>query len=257
MRVLSRALSKQGEPIPLPWPELQIKPGPGDVVLGLAAPGVGKSYLALTWARYLAKQGRPVLMISTDTDYSDQAIRLAAMEFDVSTDEVEAHQEFYADKLAKLDLPIRWSELHIDAEDVGDLLKAEVEFLGEAPEFVVVDVVGDLLNGKEENVGAIRNIFTQLKKSARRFHTTVLALHHVKRGQAASGTDTVRLADGLYAGEGVAQIVLGMWRVDPKILRVAVLKNRMGKAHAEGLLAENLSVDYSRGLVKSYSAVPW
>lgn len=196
-------------------------------------------------------------MISTDTDYSDQAIRLAAMEFDVSTEEVEQNQALYSTKLAGLNLPIRWSELHIDAEDVGDLLKAEVEFLGQAPEFVVVDVVGDLLNGKEENVGAIRNIFTQLKKVARRFHTTVFALHHVKRGQAASGTDTVRLADGLYAGEGVAQVVLGMWRTSPRTLRVATLKNRMGKAHAEGLLACDLTVDYERGIVKTFSAVPW
>ena len=257
MRVLSRALQKQGEPIPLPWPELSIRPGPGDVVLGLAAPGVGKSFTALTWAHFLAKQGRPVLISSTDTDYSDQAIRLAAIEFGVTTAEVEAQQQFYADKLAKLDLPIRWSELHMDAEDVTDLLKAEVEFLGEAPEFVVIDVVGDLLNGKEENVGAIRNIFTQLKKVARRFHTTIYALHHIKRGSSADGTTVVRLSDGLYAGEGVVQIALGMWRTDPRTLRVATLKNRMGKAHAEGLLAVDLSVDYERGIVKTWSAVPW
>jgi predicted ATP-dependent serine protease len=106
-------------------------------------------------------------------------------------------------------------------------------------------------------VGSMRNIFTQLKKVARRFHTTVFALHHVRRGNAASGTSVVKLADGLYAGEGVVQVVLGMWREGEDTLRVATLKNRMGKAQPEGLLACDLRTDYSRGRVSSRLAVTW
>lgn len=256
MRVLSRALRHQGDPIPLPWPELPIRPGPGDVVLGLAAPGVGKSFVALNWAVHLAKEGRPVLMISTDTDYSDQAIRTAALLSGETMDKVEMEQERWADWLAEQHLPIRWSELHLDAEDVADFVKAEVEFLGERPDFIVVDVVGDMLNGKEENVGNIRNIFTQLKKVARRFHTTIFALHHVKRGSAASGTSVVTLSDGLYGGEQVAPIVLGMWR-NQDMLTVAVLKNRMGKAQADGLLNFDLRTDYSHARVSSGRVIAW
>jgi KaiC/GvpD/RAD55 family RecA-like ATPase len=255
VRVLSRALRHQGEPIPLPWPELPIRPGPGDVVLGLAAPGVGKSFMALNWAVYLARQGRPVLMHSTDTDYPDQAVRTAALLSGETTEVVEKNQEKWADWLSGQNLPIRWSDIHIGAEEFADLLKAEVEFLGVAPEFVVVDIAGDMLNGQEENVGSMRNIFTQLKKVARRFHTTIYALHHVKRGPAASGVSVVKLADGLYAGEGVVQVVLGMWRPGEETLRVAVLKNRMGKAQPEGLLACDLRVDYSRARVSSKLAV--
>jgi predicted ATP-dependent serine protease len=234
-----------------------IKPGPGDVVLGLAAPGVGKSFMALNWAVFLARQGRPVLMHSTDTDYPDQAVRTAALLSGHTTTEIEADQERWADWLTDQQLPIRWSDIHIGAEEFGDLMKAEVEFLGRAPEFVVVDIAGDMLNGEEENVGSMRNIFTQLKKVARRFHTTVFALHHVRRGNAASGTSVVKLADGLYAGEGVVQVVLGMWREGEDTLRVATLKNRMGKAQPEGLLACDLRTDYSRGRVSSRLAVTW
>jgi len=210
--------------------------------------------MALNWAVHLAQGGRPVLMHSTDTDYSDQAIRTAALLSGHTTEEIERDQEKWADWLTNQHLPIRWSDTHISAEDLGDLMKAEVEFLGEAPEFVVVDIAGDMLNGQEENVGSMRNIFTQLKKTARRFHTTIYALHHVKRGSAASGTSVVKLADGLYAGEGVVQIVLGMWREGTETLRVATLKNRMGKAQAEGLLACDLKVDYARGRVTSRQA---
>lgn len=250
-RVLARALKSQGEPLPLPWAEIPVKPGPGDVVLGLAAPGVGKSFVALNWAVHLAKEGRPVLMISTDTDYSDQAIRTAALLSGKTTDEITWNQEQWAAWLHEVDLPIRWSELHIGGDEVGDFIKAEVEFLGQAPEFVVVDVAGDMLNGKEENVGNIRAIFTQLKKAARRFHTTIFVLHHVKRGGAASGTSTVRLSDGLYGGEQVCPIVLGMWRPGLETLTVAVLKNRMGPAHADGLRSYDLKADYPRALVAS------
>jgi KaiC/GvpD/RAD55 family RecA-like ATPase len=212
--------------------------------------------VALNWAVHLAKKGYSVLIVSTDTDYSDQAIRVASLVFGVSMEEVEKHQEYYAVLLEGLHLPIRWSELHLDAEDVADFVKAEVEFLGERPDFIVVDVVGDMLNGKEENVGNIRNIFTQLKKVARRFHTTIFALHHVKRGSAASGTSVVTLSDGLYGGEQVAPIVLGMWR-NQDMLTVAVLKNRMGKAQADGLLNFDLRTDYSHARVSSGRVIAW
>lgn len=254
MRALSRALGQQGEPIPTPWPELPIKPGPGDVILATAAPGVGKSTVALDWAWDLAKRGLPVLIHSTDTDYSDQAMRLAALEFDVTTDTVAQDKARYAKLLAQLELPIRWSDRHVSAEELIELLKAEVEYLGEAPVFVVVDVMTDML-AAEENVGEIRRIVRQLKAVARRYRTTVLALHHVKRGKAATGTSTVTLQDGLYGGEQDAQFVLGMWCPGEQTLRIAVLKNRRGPKHPEGLLAYDFRVDYPHARVSSRMAV--
>lgn len=253
MRVLSRALRHQGEPIPLPWPELLIRPGPGDVVLGLAAPGVGKSFVALNWAVHLAQEGKPVLMISTDTSYQDQAVRTAALLSGKTMDEVEKDQAASADDLARRHLPIRWSELHLKADDISDFLKAEVEYLGEAPDFVVVDVISDLMGSLEESSSAYSHIMTELKKAARRFQTTIFALHHVSEGAASSGTQPVKLRDILYKSPGrIAPIVLGMWRNGTGILTVAILKNRMGRANADAIgVTFDLRVDYSRAKVRS------
>lgn len=246
----------QGEPIPLPWPELQIRPGPGDVVLVTAGPGAGKSFIALNWAVHLAQKGMPVLVISTDTDYSDQAVRTCALLSGKPSHVIEANREAWAEWLhEQAELPIRWSELPLTSDQIQDFLRAEVEFLGETPVLVVVDVLTDMLGGAEENVGEVRRIVRELKKAAKKFRTTVVVLHHIKRGKAANGTSTVTLQDGLYGGEQDAQIVLGLWRPAEQTMTVATLKNRRGVANADGFLNADLRADLAHARVVSRQVV--
>ena len=255
MRVLGRALKQQGEPIPLPWAEIPIKPAAGDVVLVTAGPGAGKSFIALNWAVDLAQRGMPVLVISTDTDYSDQAVRVGALLSGKSSDVIEADRVFWAEWLhEQTELPIRWSELALATDQIQEFIRAEIEFLGEAPKLIVVDVLTDMLGVNEENVGEIRRVVRELKKAAKKFRTTVLLLHHVKRGKAANGTSTVTLQDGLYGGEQDSPIVLGLWRPGAEVMTVAVLKNRRGIANADGFMTFELRADLAHARIVSRRA---
>lgn len=259
MRVLGRALKQRGEPLPLPWPEIGIKPTWGDVVLVTAGPGAGKSFFALNWGVDLAERHhKPVLFISIDTSLSDQAIRACALLSGTTTEDVAKRLDWWSDWLhEQQNIPIRWSPLPISAEEIPEFVKAELEFLGEPPALVVVDVLTDLLGGAEESVGEIRRIVRTWKAAGRRFKFTTLILHHIKRGQAANGTSRVTQQDGLYGGEQDATHVLGLWRPGAETLTVATLKNRMGPANADGFMSVDLRADYARGRISSRQAVAW
>lgn len=244
MRALADALASQGERFLFPW-GLPVNIHEGYLVELLAAPGVGKSLVGLNYATAVAKQGMPVLIHSVDTDYATQATRAAALLSGETTDEVERNRDYWAGWLNGQDLPLRWSEgSAIHDGNFQELLDAEAEYLGEYPKFVVVDVVMDLLRG-EENAGNVRRIFRSLHAAARRTDSVILALHHVKRGDAASGTVFVGMEDGLYGGEGIAEVVLTMWRAGSDKLAMYLAKNRQGK---NGQTA-TLTVDYMRSKV--------
>ena len=145
-----------------------------------------------------------------------------------------------------MDLPIRWSTADLHDGNFKDLVEAEREYLGEYPSLIVVDVAQDLMRG-EENVGNVRKVFRSLHNLARRTGAVVLALHHVKRGDAAGGSMFVRMEDGLYGGEQIAEIVLTMWRAGPDKLAMYLAKNRQGP---DGMTV-NLHCDYARAKVWS------
>lgn len=245
MRAASRALRGRADPVPWPFRSVEIRAFPGFLVEGLGAPGAGKSTVGLTWALYLARRGMPALVHSTDTDLRSQALRVVAMMTGITTEEAAVDAEEWADWLERQMLPLRWSEVSLGAEDVGDLIMAEQEFFGEIPALVVIDTVGDLLH-EEENVGNIRGIFAELHRTAKATKTTILALHHVKRGKAADGYTRVALHDGLYAGEQSAEIVFGIWREGRNRMKINVPKNRMG---ADDTVGGELDVDWSRATI--------
>jgi hypothetical protein len=145
----------------------------------------------------------------------------------------------------------------VDALEVADLLVAAEEFYGTIPKLVVVDVLKDII--AEEGYEGHREALRELHRLARRFHTTVVVLHHVNRqGKNSDGTKPVRLSDGQYAGEQDSEIVLGLYM--PKYieymgeyiavdntLRVSVLKNRFGRRDSTGeSVYADLTFDYER-----------
>lgn len=243
MKVLADALASQGERFPFPF-KLPVNIHAGYLVELLAAPRVGKSLTALNWSIELAKRGMPVLIHSVDTDYGTQATRAASLLSGEPMDQIERRRDYWAGWLQGQSLPLRWSQGAVHDGNFQELLDAEYEYLGEYPAFVVVDVVMDLMRG-EENAGSVRRIFRSLHGAARRTGAVVLALHHVKRGDAASGTVFVKMDDGLYGGEGIAEVVLTMWRAGGDKLAMNLAKNRQGSDGQTALL----SVDYARAKV--------
>lgn len=225
LKELVRASEDRGSPLPFRFvPGLDLYPG--FLTILLAAPNVGKSFLGLNWAVDLVNQGEPVLYHTTDTDYGTQAKRLVALLKDMVINDVTRYETSH---LGEYVLPLRWSQANVDSGNFEELVKAEVEYLGRSPALIIVDVANDIRRG-EENVGNVRDVFIALHKIARRYGTTIMAMHHVKRGFASNGKVPPRMDEGQYGGEQVAEVVLSLSRPNTDELRLDVLKNRTGKA---------------------------
>src|SRR5512145_2029260 len=130
MRALADALETQGDRFPFPWP-LPANIHEGYLVEVLAAPRVGKSLVSLNWAIDVAKEGRPVLIHSADTDYATQAIRATAILSGETQDAIEMNKPYWVGWLRGQDLPLRWSTADLHDGNFAELVEAEREYLGE------------------------------------------------------------------------------------------------------------------------------
>lgn len=243
MKSLARAMQDMGEPFPFPYP-LPADVRKGDLVMLLAAPKVGKSNIAVDWAVKVAGGGMPVLYITTDTRVSEQAIRVAANLSGETKDTIKADRDYWSGWLTGVGYPLRWSSADITERHIMELLEAERQFFGEYPAFVVVDVAFDLLEG-EEGPGTARSVFRRLHQAAARTGAVILALHHVKGGDAADGNTFVTMSDALYRVERVPEIIIAAWRTPPDRISINLAKNRSG---ADGQTAV-MRVDWARARV--------
>ena len=243
MKSLARAMQDMGEPFPFPYP-LPADIRKGDLVMLLAAPKVGKSNLAVDWAVKVAGGGTPVLYITTDTRVSEQAVRVTANLSGEHKDTVKADLDYWSGWLTGVGYPLRWSSADITERHIQELLEAERQFFGEYPGFVIVDVAFDLLEG-EEGPGTARSVFKRLHQAAARTGAVILALHHVKGGDAADGNTWVGMSDALYRVERVPEIILTAWRSSPNQVSLHLAKNRSGE---DGKTAV-LHVDWARARV--------
>jgi KaiC/GvpD/RAD55 family RecA-like ATPase len=222
MRVLARAAADKRELLPFRYATGLNVPR-GSLVVLLAAPGVGKSFLALNWAWDLVRAGFPVLYHTPDTDYRTQAQRFMALVEDTPIDKVDLQEA--AKALQAMTFHLRWSEVSITAESLPDLLIAEQEFLGEAPALTVVDLLADLI--PEDGPEAYSTTANALHVTARKFQSTILAVHHTNSN---NGTVPPTLNDDRYkAMARRAEVVLGLSQPNPHQLRLDVLKNRAGR----------------------------
>lgn len=243
MRALARSMKEMGEPFPFPYP-LPADIRKGDLVMLLAAPKVGKSNIAVDWACKVAGGGTPVLYCTTDTRVSEQAVRVTANLSGETKDTVKADLDYWSGWLAGVGYPLRWSSADITERHLMDLAEAERQYWGEYPGMIVADVAFDLLEG-EEGPGTARQVFRRLHSVAARTGAVVLALHHVKGGEAADGNTWVGMSDALYRVERIPEIILTAWRNNQDQISLHLAKNRSG---ADGI-TRNLRVDWSRARV--------
>jgi KaiC/GvpD/RAD55 family RecA-like ATPase len=243
VKALARALKDMGEPFPFPDP-LPADIRKGDLVMFLAAPRVGKSNIAVDWAVKVAGGGQPVLYITTDTRASEQAVRVVANLSGETKDAIKTRLDYWSGWLTGVGYPLRWSSADITERHIMELLEAERQYWGEYPAFVVVDVAFDLLEG-EEGPGTARSVFRRLHSAAQKTGAVILALHHVKGGDAADGNQFVGMSDALYRVERVPEVILTLWRQAPDTVAIHLAKNRSGQ---DGQ-TKQLRVDWSRARV--------
>jgi hypothetical protein len=243
MRALGRALRDLGETFPFPY-RLPADIRRGDLVMLLAAPRVGKSLVAIDWAIREAQRGEPVLYVTTDTHVGEQAVRAAANVFNESKSAIKARRDYWSGRLTGVGYPLRWSSADITERNIDELVDAEAEYFGQYPALVVVDVAFDLLEG-EEGPGTARTVFRTLHALGQRTGSVVLALHHVKGGDAADGLTFVGMSDALYRVERVPEVIVTAWRPGPGLIALHLGKNRGG---TDGQTV-TLPIDFDRARV--------
>lgn len=263
MRDLARSLHLSGRPVPVPWRQLgrYIKPRGQNLMVVLAAAGVGKSAFALQWATML---NHPSLYVSLDTALVDHAIRILARETGLTVgditdghdEDVEGWVQKWYEVLDDLPTKARFTDLTHTVRHVGELVRAETEYWGEPPALTIVDNLGDLLE-EGESAAEYRRILLELKRVAVENDTLVVALHHLRKrpskarsqdddDEGDEGTQPVHVGDALYESDKHAKFVLGLWRPQPDRMAVGVLKNRMGPAARNGSLHVTLEANLER-----------
>lgn len=247
MQTLARALQGVTETIRVPWEGLSrwITPGPGHLIVVLGAPGVGKSAFSLVWA---LKLGEPSLIVSLDSDLATQAARTASALTGVAFHDIRRNvpewQRYLNTVRRELPMVIDYPLL---VDDVDSLVSASEEYFGQFPKLVVIDNLKDVVAG--EGYEGHREALRELHRVARKFHTTVLILHHINRAsKGGEGNWPPTLRDGQYAGEQDAEFVLGLWH-RPEVLNklwVRVLKNRFGQRNQDVAL----TLDFERMVIE-------
>lgn len=221
MPVLSKTRKQDAEPLPTPWFNGLLRRG---ILVEIgAAPNVGKSFVALRWALHLAERGFPILYCGMDTSLRDQGDRMFTMAHRRGPYDEEELDQWLNDS----EIPIRWCDLSLSTGALDAVVSAESIYFGVTPALVIVDVLGELVQG-EESVEKVSAVVADLKVISRERHCCVLALHHLRDGQANAGDAPVQLSDFRYEKGRYAEVVFGLWRPSSGALAMRVLKNRSG-----------------------------
>jgi len=242
-----QASATVGDPIPMPWPalDLKLKLHTKELSIVAGAPGAGKSVFALNVAM---EMDDPVLYVAQDSApsvYARSAALALHMEIGTVYDQLrepdtkaELIQEL---ALEKQDLFIHGGALTVD--DIESRLIALKEVLGEAPKLVIIDNLIDLIvpGHVHTDAGFYAASLNPLKQIAIKHNTCMLALHHVtRRGSETSnphglGTRALKMTDLLYSGEREAEHVIGVFHnVEKSNMSIQILKQRDGDADPEG-----------------------
>lgn len=238
MRTLVRSVGRGtmgGEPLPSCFKTFdsnQIVIRRAEVSLFAAAPGAGKSMLSLALA---LKSNVPTLYISADTNAHTMAVRLASMISGKSQGEVEG----------KLGVDIGWTKAvlakgsHIvwsfesspTLEDIDEEVQAFEELWGCPPTLIIVDNLMDVATDGGEEFASMRAIMKELKYLARQTNAAIVVLHHTSEGVMGTPCQPRSAIQGKVSQLPALICTLG---TVGNSMAVAVVKNRYGKADANG-----------------------
>ncbi|MER7445010.1 AAA family ATPase [Micromonospora avicenniae] len=255
MLTLTRAkLSRgsAGEPLPTVFQSLAaegIHFRRGQLTLVAAAPGVGKSVLALTKSLHT---GSPGYYASADTDAFTMYLRAGAMFTGWRTSDIEnavmhgntAQVDALLEKKSdvRMDFSGRIEQLALE-----DDLKAYAMTYGEWPHFIVIDNISNM-ESEGEGYQALEYSCDYLHELGRKTGAAIIALHHVT-GEYDDGIKPVPLSGLRGKISKVPEMILTLHRnAESNRLYVCPVKNRTGKNAA----AANwwVTLDYDPGRMK-------
>jgi replicative DNA helicase len=219
----------------------------------LAYSSVGKTSLGLNVLRH--NHEIPALFFSLEMSWRQVVSRLTAMEFDISTQDIEAtvkedggfnrYGQHMADRFSRLvcdDTPA------ITLKQAKESFRQATETLGEPPRLVLWDYLerigGTGLMNKAE---AIDRAAEKMADWHRELDCSGIVLHQVGKGSDTGGFKPLSLDDGRYGGHQAMDYVVGAYapRLDPNLtdfeykqcqeeLNLQLLKSRSGAASPVG-----------------------
>lgn len=218
------------------------------IALIAAAPGIGKSILALTYAVWAEV---PTIYFSADSDATTQYARAAAM---ITGDQLSVVNESLKRKsVAKYDIALnraRHIRFVLDSapslDDVNSHVMSYGWAFGQWPKLIIIDNVSNIFSEKEGFQG-LEEIMDWLHQLSRKTGAGIIGLHHVT-GDYESGDVVVPLS-GLRGKIGkLPTLILTLNRIfgDDQNLNVAIVKNRAGKAMPNGSYGVPMRFDLSR-----------
>lgn len=226
----------------------------GQFHLLAAAPGVGKSLVALTLA---VDCKQPTFYFSADSDAFTMYLRTGAKETGWTTEEVEGQVEKgntqYLDiKLSQATRHVRFSfDTSPDFDTMERELLAYVVTYGDWPALIVVDNLSNLETEAGDGLAALERGCDYLHALARKTGAAVVALHHVV-GEYEDGSTPVPLSGLKGKISKTPEMVLTLFRnhFQRGKMGVCVVKNRMGRADPSGSMVVWLDLDLDRMRVR-------
>jgi hypothetical protein len=249
----ARRIGDLGNPLPDvydPFKPFRITLRRAATSLIVAAPGVGKTALAIDWLRRL---NVPALYVCIDTAEQDTTARAVSQITGRPLSEVEGDLSFFTEELTEYFGPIRWyfggSPTH---EEIENEVAAFGEAFGAFPEIVVVDNLTSIDMEGELNFASVRDTERLLNETAYDTGAHVMMLHHAT-GDYENGDKPIPLGGVEYKAGKPVDLCLTLTRRENE-MHVSPVKNRGGIADATGRKHASLYVDLSR--MKFYDQEP-
>lgn len=229
------------------WTQQKIAFRRGQLHLIVAAPGVGKSVLTLSYA---LQSKIPTLYLSMDTDPFTTCIRAVAALTRSTLEQAEKGLdqkfEWATDALAAANATLRFSfPPSPSTSDIFSHIYAYGEAEGVWPELIVIDNLSNVAFESDE-FGEMRTMMADFQTMASKTKAAVVVLHH-STGQYEDGITPIPQSGVNGKVSKFPSMVLTLCRQQDTALLVSVVKNRFGPADPAGFRVQaRLTVDYAR-----------
>jgi hypothetical protein len=248
---LLHARGSAGEPLPTVWPALArngIVHRRGQLCLVVAAPSVGKSAFALTYA---LRAKVPTLYFSADSDEATQLARCASILMGwtmarsmsaVLSGKMNGATPVLLDQMIKF---------NVDAEPTIDSFESSLKAFDakyeDYPALIIVDNVTDMVTSAsvDDPFAGLEALTNYLHGKSRETGAHVIGLHHVQ-GQYNNGNIPVPLGGIKQQIGRVPELILALHKGSAypcDVLNVAAIKNRAAMFDSSGQTFVSLAFD--------------
>jgi Ni2+-binding GTPase involved in maturation of urease and hydrogenase len=182
MMSVTRAAARRGDagqPLPVVYQALaarQANPAKGQLTLVVGPPSAGKSLLIMN---LLVAMKLPSLALLLDTDQLTAAARFGAIVTGDDFAEVRANIDRYTPELEQGTGHIQTAFWASDADDITLQMEAYEQRYGLPPDVLVVDNLGNLTSGFENEWATLKALCLALDNLAREQQCAVIAAHHM------------------------------------------------------------------------------